>query len=255
MDSARAREVLRLYRPGTTDAMDPHMAEALQAIQRDPELAKWFDEHCGNYIAIRSKLKQIEVPADLKRRILLENAAREKVSAFPSLATWLAAASVLVLVAVGVWRMVQPAKPVYSFADFEQRVVREAQRGYAMEMHAASQSDIHDYLRAKRWVSDYTIPKPMEKLPALGCSAGLWHDRKYSMVCLLAGKTADGRQNDLWLFAASRSDFTPNSLPAGKVRYDTILHRTAATWSDGDKVYILAGLGDSTELQQYLENN
>src|SRR4051812_12793576 len=103
MDSSQARKALELYRPGTTDALDPQMAEALQAVQHDPELAKWFDEHCGSYIAIRNKLKQIEVPPDLKRKILLENVGRRRIIPFNRPAVWLAAAAAIVLLASAAW--------------------------------------------------------------------------------------------------------------------------------------------------------
>lgn len=42
MNSEAARLILECYRPGTADADDPMFAEALQALQADPELARWF---------------------------------------------------------------------------------------------------------------------------------------------------------------------------------------------------------------------
>src|SRR5271166_4601327 len=111
MDSARAKEVLKLYRPGTMDAMVPEMAEALRVVHEDPELARWFDEHCGVYIAVRSKLKQIEVPAGLKERILAEELGRKRITRFSQPLLWLAAAAALVLAAVGVWKFSRPAAP------------------------------------------------------------------------------------------------------------------------------------------------
>jgi hypothetical protein len=39
MDSRQAREILLLYRPDSTDAADPLVAEALEVAKRDPELS------------------------------------------------------------------------------------------------------------------------------------------------------------------------------------------------------------------------
>ena len=255
MDSAKARAVLRLYRPGTTDALDPEMALALQQVQNDPELARWFDEHCGVYIALRSKLKQIEVPADLKRRIIVDNLARKRITPFPSPAVWLAAAAVLVLVAVGSWRFFRAASHSYSFPEFAQRVVSEAQRNYLMKMISTNQVAIREYLRVKRCPADYALPKGLDKLPALGCGDDEWRGRKYSLVCFDAGKTPSGRLNDLWLFVAKRSDFAAAALPGANPQFTKIRERNTESWMDADNVYILAGLGEQPELQQYLQNN
>jgi len=255
MDSAQAREVLKLYRPGTTDAMDPQMAQALQQVQNDPGLARWFDEHCGVYIALRSKLKQIEVPADLKRRIVVDNLARKRITAFPGPAVWLAAAAVLVLVAVGAWRFFRPAAPAYSFAELENYVVLGTQRGYPMKIVTTNDVAMRKFLAAKQCPSDYSVPKPIEKLPLIGGTDEDWYSKKCSLVCYNAGKTSTGRLNDLWLFVVRRSDFLASSLPASNPQFTKIRERTAASWTDGDKVYILAGLGDQSELQQFLQNN
>src|SRR5882724_4975437 len=108
VDNQRAKEILRLYRPGTLDALDPQMAEALQEVQRDPALADWFNQQCGVCIALRSKLKQIEVPPDLKRKILLGNIGRRRVISLRRPAPILAAAAALALLAAGVWFMLTP---------------------------------------------------------------------------------------------------------------------------------------------------
>ncbi len=38
------------------------MAEALVLARQDPELARWFAEHCALYEQVRDKLKKIPVP-------------------------------------------------------------------------------------------------------------------------------------------------------------------------------------------------
>ena len=72
MNRPEARQILLLYRPGTSDSHDPEMAEALELARRDPELSRWFEAHCAFQTALRQKLRQIEVPLDLKARILAQ---------------------------------------------------------------------------------------------------------------------------------------------------------------------------------------
>jgi hypothetical protein len=72
-----AKNILLLYRPGTADAEDPQIAAALALAKRDPELARWLEEHCARQEALRAKFRQITVPAGLKEQIISEQAAQE----------------------------------------------------------------------------------------------------------------------------------------------------------------------------------
>src|SRR5687767_14491041 len=104
MDSERAREILLLYRPGTSDAHDPGFAEALELAKSDAELGLWFEAHCARQSLVRSRLRQISVPEELRRRIL------DRVAERPATVWWqrpafrtLAAAAAIVLLAGLAW--------------------------------------------------------------------------------------------------------------------------------------------------------
>src|SRR5580704_16728924 len=128
MDKREARELFCAYRPGTSDDQDPRMAEALQMAQRDEELAKWFAGYRSFNAAMRSKLKEIPVPADLKQKILLAEAGRRgKIVPLKNWLVPLAAAAAIVLLAFGTWYFLAP---VNKFADYRERVVKQSQRGY-----------------------------------------------------------------------------------------------------------------------------
>jgi hypothetical protein len=70
--SIEAREILVLYRPGTADAADPQMAEALALARQEPELGRWFEQHRAFQKAMRAGFRQIEVPAHLKASLLIQ---------------------------------------------------------------------------------------------------------------------------------------------------------------------------------------
>ena len=70
MKLAQAREILLLYRPGTRDAEDPQIIEAMELARQDPELAKWFAQHQAFQLAMRAKFREIEVPAHLQANLL-----------------------------------------------------------------------------------------------------------------------------------------------------------------------------------------
>ena len=78
MNRSEAREILLLYRPGTADLFDPPMVEALELARQDPELGRWFEQHCAFQKAMRAKFQQIEVPAHLKTSLLIRGAVAPK---------------------------------------------------------------------------------------------------------------------------------------------------------------------------------
>src|SRR4029077_1164430 len=71
MNKSEAKEVLSLYRAGLDDA-DPQFAEALAQVARDPQLADWLGQQGESYRAIRSKLREIDAPKDLREKIVRE---------------------------------------------------------------------------------------------------------------------------------------------------------------------------------------
>jgi hypothetical protein len=72
-----AKNILLLYRHGTADADDPQIAGALALAQRDPELARWLEEHCARQFVLREKFRQIAAPAGLREQIISEHAAQK----------------------------------------------------------------------------------------------------------------------------------------------------------------------------------
>src|SRR5919109_2062552 len=75
VNTEQARAILQHYRP-SIDAEEPYFSEALEQVQRDPELAQWFTEHCASYEAVRRALRQTPVPAELYEAILKAQARR-----------------------------------------------------------------------------------------------------------------------------------------------------------------------------------
>src|SRR5271157_838350 len=72
MNNLEAREILALFRPGTADEKDPSFGETRQLARTDPELARWFDQHCEAYLVLRGKFQAIPIPRGLKEQILSE---------------------------------------------------------------------------------------------------------------------------------------------------------------------------------------
>ncbi|PYK60153.1 MAG: hypothetical protein DME21_11920 [Verrucomicrobia bacterium] len=248
MDSRQAKEILMRYRPGTTDAGDPEFAEALEQAKRDRELGRWFEQHRAFQSTVADRFKQIAVPQHLREKIVAEyNPARIIVWWQRPLFQALAAAAAIVLL-FGLVYFKLPTREDKSFAAFRNRVVRNAQRGYAMDITTTNLSEIRQYLAAHQADANYVLPAPLEKLPGDGGAMLRWHNRKVSMVCFDLG---NHNHNNLYLFVANRSDL-PDAPAATEPQFTRIGRLTAASWSQGDKAYILAGPGDEQFIRGYL---
>src|SRR5436190_4628602 len=246
MTSQLAKEILLRYRPGTADASDPEFAEALDQAERDPELGRWFAQQQAFQIAIRDRFRRLPVPAALKKNILAGYRpavipVRWQQPAFQVLA---AAAAITLLIGVALFWS-QPREDS-SFAAFQSRVVRNAQRGYAMEITSTNLGEIRRFLAAQGAHADYVLPAPLEKLPGDGGAVVRWHNKTVSMVCFNLGN-----HDDLFLFVASRSDL-PDAPATSEPQFTQIGRLTAASWSAGDRTYVLAGPGDEQSVRRYL---
>ncbi len=246
MDRHEAKEILLLFRPGTRDAEDPKMAEAMQFAQSDAELARWFAGHCSLYVTMRSRLKEISIPVDLHAKIMRDEAQRR--GKIVELRKWLlplAAAAMVLLLGIGAWAVYLQMHQD-NFGDYRERMAKLPQRGYSMTMFSTNLTDIHTYL-LKNQCPDYDLTKPLAALTGKGCATLEWRDRRVSMVCL----KDPAAKKDLYLFAMDRAK-VENAPASSEPKFEQVRELMTASWTVGDKVYILAGSGSEAELKRYL---
>jgi len=248
MNSRQAREILMRYRPGVADDSDPELAQALEQAARDPELGRWFEHHRAFQNAVRDRFTQLSPPAGLKDKILAQYRPAEVVVWWqrPDFRTLAAAAAAAIVLLVGLAVFRDRPREDQSFLAFRNRIVRNAQRGYAMDITTTNLDEIRRYLAAHEASADYVLPGPLQQLPGDGGAVVRWQNRKVSMVCF-----DSGNHNDLYLFVARRSDL-PDAPAAPEPEFSRIGKLTTASWSTGDKVYVLAGKGDEQFLRRYL---
>ncbi len=251
MNSQQAKENLLLYRPGVADPDDPEFAEARDFAQRDPELARWFEEHCQLQEALHAQFSQIQVPEGLKEQILSERKVHTRPN-FARKALRLSAAvavALLVLSAILVYFW-QPADD-NNFANFRNRMASNVLRQYPkMDLETNDLNQIHQYL-ARQGQGDYVLPQGLEKAVATGCATLSWHERELAMVCFNSGHSAQPNEPDLFLFIIERSAVqkAPPEVPE-LVRLSRRF--TTASWTSGNKAYVLGARGDEKLLRTYL---
>jgi len=244
---SEAREILLLYRPGTADAADPQIAQALELASSDPELGRWFAEHRAFQNALRAKFRQIEVPAHLKTSLLIRGTAQPPI--LPPRPWWRspvwlsAAAAVLLLLGLaGAW--LKPRAPD-RFANYQSRMVSEAQRQYRMDLVTNDMRQIRQLMASRGAPADYDLTRGLEQLQLTGGGRLTWRSNPVAMVCFDRGD-----KQMLFLFVLKRSavkDPPPATPQLARVR-----QMLTASWTRGDNTYILAGPEEADFVKKYL---
>ena len=251
MKHDEAKTILLLYRHGTADADDPQIAEALALAERDPELKNWLVIHCARQFVLREKFRQIAAPAGLKEQIISEQAAKEKMTFGRQKVTLAAMAAAILLVASAAFWFSQRGHDD-TLAIYQNRMAGIALRGYAMDLLTNNPEQIRAYLAHNQAPADFVLPAALKQAALVGCAVEGWQGAKVSMVCFRTGKPlAPGGQSDLWLFVVDRASVRGS--PAGSLpQFAKVNRLVTATWSQGDKLYLLGTEGDEQTLNQYL---
>jgi hypothetical protein len=258
VNANEAKTILLLYRPGTADAEDPQIAEALALAKRDPELARWLEEHSARQKVLLVKFRQITAPAGLEEQIVSELSAfsekksrREKMILVSAVAAIAISLFVLAALYIPHGRNGNQADD-NTFANYQNQMAYVATSGYAMNFATNDLAQIRAYLAQKAAPSDYTLSAPLEKTAATGCAIENWGKARVSMICFRTGKPLPPNQaGDLWLFVVDRSDVkgAPTTTSPQIARVSQLI---TASWTQGDKLYLLATAGDEQTLRKFL---
>lgn len=250
MNRDEAKKILQRYRPGTTDGDDPLVAEALALASRDAELSRWQAEEHARQEALRNKFRQIAPPPGLLEQIISEHAAAVRMKSRRH--SFALAVTCVLLACVGLFWWWQTTPPTNDLAIYRSRMVRVALTGYAMDLTTNSLPPVRTFLAQRQAPADYELPVGLQKAALIGCAVEKWHGANVSLVCFRTGKRLPpGASSDLWLFVVDRRSL-PQAPPPGAPELANVNRLITATWTVGDKVYLLCMIGDRTALRAYL---
>ena len=251
MNNQEAKQILALFRPGTRDEADPAFQAARELAKSDPELSRWFEQHCQAHLALRAKFAAIPIPPGLQERILSERRIRRPFFQKywgPLLA--LAAVAVLLLsIEPGFW----PRHGATDrFSAYRKRMTETALRAYSMEFTAQDIALVRGFLQDKNAPADFSLPAGLKTAGVAGCVVFTWEGGPVSMICFKSGRPLPrGDQSNLWLFVANRKTLA-NPPAAGPPVFARVNKATTASWTEDGKTYLLAAVGDEAFLRKYL---
>jgi hypothetical protein len=285
VNSREAKEILLLYRPRTADANDPEFSEALALAKKDPELATWFEQHCTLQTAVMTGFDRIKPPEGLLEQILSERktasavpdahdqrpaalttrsdrnghssgrlavpSAQTRQTFTPRRATLLAGAFATLLVLAGALVLIRQSPSTNDFAAFRRVMTSKVSRiGLYphMDLETRNLAEIRQHLAQHDGQSGYSLPPALEQTPGTGCATFKWHNKKVSMICFSSKGLP--RDPDLYLFVIDKSSL--GSAPADTPEFAQAGSLSTASWTSGDKSYLLAAAGDQDFLRKHL---
>jgi len=252
VNSEQAKEILTLYRPGTADSSDPEFSGALGQAKRDPELGHWLEQHCAVYERTREKFRQIQVPPGLKEQILSERKIHTTMQVRLKVALAVATFAVALGLGVLIGTIRFTPREDLTFTGFRNRMARTVSRGSypPMDLVTSNLESIQKYL-ADKGRGGYSLPPTLQKTQTTGCALLSWQNNPVTMICFSSSQNKIPTTPDLFLFIVARNQ-VPDAPQGAPAQYTQLDKLTMATWSSGDKTYILGTLSGKNLLQSVL---
>lgn len=246
MDEQKARLILQAYRPGA-DPEDPQIAEALEEVARNPELAQWFAEEQAFDRAISAHLEAVPAPFGLKTRILASAAPPTKSRQWSLAAKLAAVAALLFLLAqiISLYRASAPASTV--IPDYAREMVSFVQLVPPLEMESHDLDAIKKWL-AKKDAAPMAVPARLAALQPVGCRVLSFRGQKVALICFQRSEDRLAH-----LFVVDRVAM-PKMKPGAKPVFVDAGGWTTASWAENDRVYMIAVQGDRAAVERFLPN-
>ena len=249
MDKRQAKFVLQSCREAGPDARDSQMAEARAWLERDPELAGWFEEEQAEDDSIARRLREVPVPESLRANILARHAATApELEVNPTRRRFVAlalAASLVALATVAIMTL-RPARPSMDLAAFRREMQASVSGGVRLSFAHADAAQLQQWLHEKRGISGYAIPAGLRAQPGIGCRSWTWNGRPVGLICF---KIENGKA--VHLFIVQR-DAVPDAPADASPRLVKNEGWSSAAWSEGETLFLLVGEGAPDDLVKFL---
>ena len=270
MKRERAKQLLRVFRPGGQDASDPQMAEALRSLERDPALAeefadqRRFDGEVG--AAVRTLADATVAPVDLKAALLAIRLPGASTAPHSSKATdpapgkiirppfwraplgqdWraraAAAAVILLLVTASVPIFHRPAPLL---ADIRQDLIANDWAGDPhLDFHSSDLGAIKTWIVNQGFTDGLALPAALSDLRLQGCRM-LYRDGK-AVPLLCFGHGA----KHFHLFVIDHTNF-PDLPTTDAPDFEKCGPWTTASWRFSGNTYVLTGMKNNAFVQKF----
>lgn len=248
MNKSQAKFVLSSHRTDRPLPVDAALEQALNVLQSEPELQEWFRQEEQSDQAIRSSLRAVTPPQELRSSILAGYRAGTPEPEIPSRSRWMAIAACLTisLLLWGGWLAVDRARHPATFADFHAAMPVFLNQGFTMDYVDDRLDQVTRWLASNKSIQGYTLPASLSELQSIGCRTLRWHSRSVALICFFL---PDGKE--VHLFAMNSADFKDNALGTTPHFSKEGIWNTAS-WKQGHWTYLMASQTSEERLRQLL---
>ena len=237
--------ILQAYRAGTEDDEDPRFREALRYVEQDGEMAAWFASQQEFDGVVHDKLMEIDVPADLKKRIM---AGRKVVQLAPRnyARELIGLAAVLLIFAAGVFWFNgsvgdSQRNRLALGASWQDSMMNRLDTGYRLNMQDTDPLKVREWLAENSPVNTAGLPVRLNAESSYGCETFTWNGSDVVLACF----NMKGEIVHVFMMQHSK-------LPSADHQHSKIgeVGRWAtAYWCDHDTEFLVATSGNKSILQ------
>jgi hypothetical protein len=243
MDNEQSMLILGAYRHTGEDASDPFFADALEQARLDPELAAWFAEERRFAEAMTRAIRDQQPPEHLRQSLLLGNkvvSLHRQRPLWTRPVLWFALAAALALF-LGLGILFQQSEPSVTGPQLARQIIALAESGkITLGKMSGNPDELKSWLATRGSPHDFAIPAGLRGYPGIGCQTYVMNGTKVSLMCFMLDKD---QVVHLFVMDEKALEDAPGEKPSIIREHDTI----AATWSVGDKAYLLMGTNVSEE--------
>jgi hypothetical protein len=247
MDNQEAKLILQARRLDDLATTDPAFAEALALVERDRELKAWWEAQQAFDRKVAAKIEEIEPPDDLRATILAGRKS-DRLPPQPFFPFWLsAAAAVAILFAVSASFHAEKEAGRHISTDrfHEATLTFLGSDSPTLAMMSPDHDKIMAWLKEQKSPTG-DLPDKVAALPSVGCQKLEVQGHSISLICFTM---AEGKL--VHLFVVDSKDLTEPPIH-GSPQFAEVNGWSTASWSDGQRSYMLATQASEDALRQLL---
>lgn len=250
MTNEEARFLLQGYPADGSGARDPQFAEALEQVQRDPGLRRWFEEQQAFDQAVAGKLQSLPVPAGLKAEILAG------CQTVPVRAWWrrraflvsLAACLAGCLAIAALWIEGGKGKDFAGYRSDMVRFVMKVEQGREpLDLTSGELSGIRDWIASHSDMNDLTVPEALTRESGVGCRVTDWAGSSVVLVCFRLASDEVAH-----LVVIDRADLRGRPTQEDGVVLASVDGVGSVAWADGPRTYLIVSRAPKAVLRGLL---
>ena len=239
MNAEEARLIVQCRRPCGRDDHDPVISEAMTLLAADPAAMDFLHRESRLDAAIGERLRTVEPPADLLRKIMIGAKVSRRISWWRR-PGWLAAAAALAVgIPLAVRYRPQNAGNGTVFAaitltDFRFATTEKLNDGPKLQ-RLGDYNAVREHLAGNSRMKTVPVPDNLCHCPGgtVGCEIFAWNGQEVTLICFNAGSTGT-----VHLFTVDASALKDQ--PGGPI-YQPVNGWQTRTWIESGKLLMLAG--------------